>query len=123
MSGSSPAAPGDGHSGVGTGTEGSAGQANLQGRVPADVPVSTVHAVAGAVTLPGYGVNVTAFERDHPVWRLSAGPGGFGYTARRRVKGGGAPVTGQTLDELAAMLGDPSCQPAEERRPKAIRPT
>jgi hypothetical protein len=122
MNGSSLAAPDGGHSGVGTGTEGSAGQANLQGRVPADVPVPTVPAVAGTGSHSGYGGNVTAFERDHPAWRLSAGPGGFGYTARRRVKGGG-PVSARTLDELAALLGDPSCQHPEERRPKAIRTT
>jgi hypothetical protein len=106
MSRSSLAASGDGPSGVETGTEGSAGPANLQGRNPADVPVSTTPAVASATSRAGYCGNVTAFERDHPGWRLSAGFEGFGYSARRRVKGGSQPVFGRTLDELAAVLDD-----------------
>lgn len=88
-----------------TGTEGSAGQANLQGKDPVDVPVSAhLPAANGAANTASYGQNVTAFERDHPGWRLSAGFDGFGYTARRRVRGGSPPLTGRTLDELAAAI-------------------
>jgi hypothetical protein len=106
---------------VETGTEGSAGQANLQGRDPADVPVSahlplavgpaSASAGAGAAGRSGYGLNVTAFEQDHPGWRLSAADGGFGYAARRRVHGGSQPLTARTLDELAAVLADAGRRP------------
>jgi hypothetical protein len=95
-----------GLSGAEAGTEGSARPAVLQGRAVADVPVFARPAVAGAADRTSYGGNVTAFERDHRGWRLSAGPGGFGYTARRRVRGGSTPVTGRTLDELAARLAE-----------------
>jgi hypothetical protein len=111
---------------VETGTEGSAGQANLQGRDPADVPVSA-HLPAGrragspSAGGPGagrrtsYGQNVTAFEQDHPGWRLSAGDGGFGYAARRRVHGGSQALTGRTLDELAVVLADADRRPGRDR--------
>lgn len=91
---------------VETGTEGSAGPANLHGRDPAVVPVSA--------HLPrvSYGLNVSAFEQDHPGWRLSAADGGFGYAARRRVHGGSQPLTARTLDELSAVLA------AADRRPR-----
>jgi hypothetical protein len=106
MSRNSLATSDDGLSGVETGTEGSTGPAHLQGRNPADVPVSATPAVAGAAGRVSYGGNVTALERDHPGWRLSAGFEGFGYSGRRRVKGGSQPVFGRTLDELAAVLDD-----------------
>jgi hypothetical protein len=55
-----------------------------------------------------YGLNVGRFARDHPGWRITAGPAGTGYSAQRRTDAGvsGPRIDAQTLDELAARLAD-----------------
>jgi hypothetical protein len=54
-----------------------------------------------------YESNVARFIEDHPGHKIECGPGGFGYSARRKGKGGrpvGERVSALTLDGLAKLL-------------------
>ena len=54
-----------------------------------------------------YGENVGRFIADHErFWIITVGPGGFGYSGWRRIRGRGhgERYSALTLDQLAAIL-------------------